>query len=296
MDWKDVLNVPLEKDLSAFARFLSVQGIQHRIIECGGRQVLRSNSDPEAIRRWFNLWEAGRLETPLPSKAKAYSYAKSLKGLLRYPIVLITAMLAVAVYLVSQNDHALMSWFVFQDTRIDEHGFLHTLASTDGITAGQWWRLLTPIFLHFGLLHLVFNGLWLIEFGRRIERLQSHARLIVVIASSGIISNLCQYAYEPSILFGGLSGVVYGLFAYCWLWGYWESRSVSGNESGIAPPPGIAPFLLFWLFLCMSGVLSLVGIYVANAAHIGGLLSGFLTALIYRIKARGFSSVFANKI
>ena len=284
MDWTDVLTVSLEKDLSAFSRFLSMQGIPHRIVEHGGRQVLRSYHDPEPIRVWFEQWCAGQLEVPSMSQADHVSYLKPLQNILNYPVVLITSILAVSVYIITESNNALMPWLVFQDTRFGARGILYATASIDDMTGGQWWRILTPIFLHFSLLHLVFNGLWLIEFGRRIERLQSHLRVLVVIVATGIISNLCQYIYEPSILFGGLSGVVYGLFGYCWLWGYWESRNKEGSSQSIAPPPGIAPFLLFWLLLCMSGILSLVDIYVANAAHIGGLLSGFLLALVYRAR------------
>ena len=289
MDWIDVLTVPLEKDLSAFSRFLAAQGIPHRIVECDGCQVLRACHSPEMIRVWFEQWCAGQLEVPSISKASSISYLKLPKNILSYPVVLITSVLAALGYLIAESNSTLMSWLAFQDTRVDKWNLLHVTASIDSMVTGQWWRVLTPVFLHFSLLHLVFNGLWLIEFGRRIERLQSHARLLVVIVVTGIISNLCQYIYEPSILFGGLSGVVYGLLGYCWLWGYWESRAVSSSPRGIAPPPGIAPLLLFWLLLCMSGVLSIVDIHVANAAHVGGLLSGFLIALIYRIKSRMFT-------
>ena len=267
-----------------------MQGIPHRIIEHNGRQVLRSHHDPETIRVWFEQWHAGQLEVPSTPEADGVSYLRSLQNTLNYPVVLITSALAVLVYLIIHSNNTLMSWLVFQDTRIGAQDILYAVASVDDMTGGQWWRILTPIFLHFSLLHLVFNGLWLIEFGRRIERLQSHLRLLVVIVVTGIISNLCQYIYEPSILFGGLSGVVYGLFGYCWLCGYWESRDTKSSLQGIAPPPGIAPFLLFWLLLCMSGILSLVDIHVANAAHIGGLLSGLLLALIYRLRSRKFAA------
>ena len=290
MDWTDILTVSLEKDLSAFSRFLSMQGIPHRIVEHGGRQVLRSHHDPEIIRAWFEQWCAGHLEVPSMPQADGVSYLKPLQNILNYPVVLITSAFAVSIYLIMQGNNTLMSWLVFQDTRIGDRDILYAATSIDGITGGQWWRILTPIFLHFSLLHLVFNGLWLIEFGRRIERLHSHLRLLIVIVVTGIISNLCQYIYEPSILFGGLSGVVYGLFGYCWLCGYWESRDTKSSSQGIAPPPGIAPFLLFWLLLCMSGILSLVDIHVANAAHIGGLLSGLLLALIYRLRSRKFAA------
>ena len=286
MDLIDILTVPLEKDISAFSRFLSARGVPHRIVECNGRQVLRADYDAETIRTWFAQWCDGHLDVPPAPKVSGVSYLQPLKNILRYPVVLTTSVLAVSVYLIVAYNNMLISWLSFQDIGTNEQNILYATELVVQMTDGQWWRLLTPIFLHFSLLHLVFNGLWLIEFGRRIELVHSHSRLITIIVVCGIISNVCQYIYEPSILFGGLSGVVYALFGYCWLSGYWESRPASGTWSAIAPPPGVAPFLFFWLLLCMSGVLSIVDIHVANAAHLGGLLSGLLMACIYRFRAR----------
>ena len=284
MDLIDILTVPLEKDISAFSRFLSARSVPHRIVECNGRQVLRADYDAETIRTWFAQWCDGHLDVPPAPKVSGVSYLKPLKNILRYPVVLTTSVLAVSVYLIVAHDNMLISWLSFQDIRTDEQNILYASALVVQMTDGQWWRLLTPIFLHFTSLHLVFNGLWLIEFGRRIESLQSHGRLITLIVVSGIVSNVCQYIHEPSILFGGLSGVVYALFGYCWMWAFLESRAFPGCWTAIAPPPGVAPFLLFWLLLCMSGVLSIVDIHVANAAHLGGLMSGLLMAFIYRFR------------
>lgn len=282
----DILSVSMETDLSSFSRFLSSQGIEHRIVECDGRQVLRSHHDREAILTWFEQWYAGELEVPVapPPKVVSIQYSAFMKTLLRYPVVITTSVLTVLVYLMVAHNYMLISWLAFQDIGIDEQNILYTTDLVVQMTDGQWWRLLTPIFLHFTSLHLVFNGLWLIEFGRRIESLQSHGRLITLIVVSGIVSNVCQYIHEPSILFGGLSGVVYALFGYCWMWAFLESRAFPGCWTAIAPPPGVAPFLLFWLLLCMSGVLSIIDIHVANAAHLGGLMSGLLMAFIYRFR------------
>ena len=279
------MSVSLETDLSSFSRFLSAQGVEHQIVECDGRQVLRSHYDRVAILTWFEQWYAGELEMPAsPPKVSNIQYSAFLKTLLRYPVVITTSALAVLISLMVADNNMLILWLAFQDIGIDEQNILYTTDLVVQMTDGQWWRLLTPIFLHFTSLHLVFNGLWLIEFGRRIESLQSHGRLITLIVVGGIVSNVCQYVYEPSILFGGLSGVVYALFGYCWMWAFLESLAFPGCWTAIAPQPGVAPFLLFWLLLCMSGVLSLVDIHVANAAHLGGLMSGLLMAFIYRFR------------
>ena len=140
----------------------------------------------------------------------------------------------------------------------------------------EWpfWRWVTPVFLHFGWLHLIFNGLWLWEFGALIERRCGSLRLCLLVLVCGAASNWAQYLWSGPSLFGGMSGVVYALLAYCWV----VERVIPG--SGLALPRGIAVLLLAWLVLCMTGIFDFFGIAIANAAHLAGLLSGAAAALI----------------
>ncbi|MGB1244518.1 MAG: rhomboid family intramembrane serine protease [Porticoccaceae bacterium] len=145
-----------------------------------------------------------------------------------------------------------------------------------GLADGQYWKLITPIFLHFGLMHLVFNGLWLALLGGRIERLYGSMHLLLLVFVSGAVSNLIQYSWQGSAYFGGMSGVVYALLGYIWI----KSQLVS--QPGLQLPPGILAFMLVWLLVGMTGVLELVlGIGVANGAHVGGLLIGMALGLVF---------------
>lgn len=277
MQWVDVLIEPLEKDLSGFSRFLSNQGIEHRIIERDGKQVLLApvSYNPEHICAWLKQWNEGIIQVSEAPPQQTVSYFKWLFTVRQYPVVLATVLLAILGWMTTTWAGAeVLRWFTFQDTLIDEHGRTYIMASTSNLEQWQWWRIITPTFLHFGLLHLLFNTLWTIEFGRRIEAAQTSYRLITIILATGAISNLCQYVYQPDHLFGGLSGVVYGLLGYCWLWGRHHP------QSRLAPPPGVMKFLLIWLIICMTGVLSVIDIHIANAAHVGGLVSGLLLAWI----------------
>jgi GlpG protein len=140
------------------------------------------------------------------------------------------------------------------------------------VEAGQVWRLVTPIFLHFGLLHIVFNCWMTIVEGTLIETARGTLRLAVLVLVSAVLSNLGQFyymdLYEPGRLhlFGGLSGVGYALFGYLWMKGMYEP------EQGMILHPNTISTMLIWLVLCMTGWLG----PIANAAHVVGLVVGII--------------------
>ena len=148
----------------------------------------------------------------------------------------------------------------------------------DSLDSGQYWRFITPIFLHFGLVHLVFNSLWLSMLGSRIEHLNGSSHFILLVLVTGAVSNMAQYLWSGSIYFGGMSGVVYALLGYIWI----KHKLVPNPVSQL--PPGIVGFMLGWLAVCMTGIVDVVlGVGVANAAHLGGLVIGMLLGLIFGV-------------
>ena len=144
------------------------------------------------------------------------------------------------------------------------------------IQQGEVWRLLTPIFLHFGILHFVFNMLWLYSLGTQVELRGSWQQLIALVIGVGVVSNLGQYVLVGP-LFGGFSGVVYGLLGYVWI------MAQFAPSSGYVMDRFTVGFMLVWLLLGMSGVLG----SIANAAHLFGLASGVLWGLyVARVRRR----------
>lgn len=142
------------------------------------------------------------------------------------------------------------------------------------VRQGEWWRLITPIFLHFGIFHVVFNLLWIWEFGRLIEGRHGSVALLGLTLLIGGASNLAQY-YVGGPGFGGMSGVVYGYFGYLWIQGR------CNPTFGIRLNPPIVYFLLGWLAIAGSGILEwLFNLRVANTAHLVGLLCGVAPALL----------------
>ena len=141
----------------------------------------------------------------------------------------------------------------------------------------QWWRAITPIFIHFSFAHLAFNCLWIYILGEKIENIDGSFTFILLVIFSAIFSNCLQYLFTNSSLFGGLSGVIYGLIGFCMIL---EFESKYGRYD---LPPAIYLFMIIWLLLGFIGILDLFGFgSVANYAHLGGLMSGILFAMIYK--------------
>jgi GlpG protein len=136
---------------------------------------------------------------------------------------------------------------------------------TEELRAGQVWRLLTPIFIHFGLMHLFFNLLWLHDLGGQIERREGTAKLALMVVVLGIGSNFGQYLWAGPF-FGGMSGVVYALLGYIWM------RSRCDPASGLMLSSATVLMMLVWFFLCLFNVIP----NVANGAHAAGLVLGML--------------------
>jgi GlpG protein len=81
---------------------------------------------------------------------------------------------------------------------------------------GQWWRLVSPMLLHFGILHLAMNGMWYWELGGASNCARAMDLLGLTLLFS-LVSNLAQHFTSGPSLFGGLSGVLYGLLGHCWM-------------------------------------------------------------------------------
>lgn len=193
----------------------------------------------------------------------------------RYPVTLLVIVLGFLGALLVSFDKTLVhvSWLTMQPIQLNGDRLL--LASMmQGLEWGQWWRPLTPIFLHFGVMHIIFNALWVWELGRRLETIAGHFGLLAFIVVTGVASNLAQYWWGGPSLFGGLSGVVYALVGFLMVWQRFRPLAKP-------VPEGIFIFMLVWQVLCMSGAVDFfISGSVANGAHLGGLLVGIALVFI----------------
>ncbi len=142
-------------------------------------------------------------------------------------------------------------------------GFVQWRAGLPEIAHGQVWRLITPIFIHFGFIHILFNLLWLKDLGTIIEYRLGSWILAIQILVMAALSNLGQY-WVSGPTFGGMSGVVYGLLGFIWIRGKFDPAS------GLHLHKPVVIWMIAWFFICLTGLIG----NVANTAHGVGLAVG----------------------
>ena len=126
-------------------------------------------------------------------------------------------------------------------------------------------------------MHLAFNAAVVVEFGRRIERGAGSLALLWLTLSIAIVSNVAQFALTHAPLFGGLSGVAYGLVAYVVVRGRFDRTDRVWFVN-----PSFAIGVVAMLLVMSSGVTEWFGLHIANTAHWVGLLLGGVAALVWR--------------
>lgn len=274
MHWIEVTRLPLEQDLAPLSRFLQARGLAHRIREDLGSQLVEV-LDPTAVeplRQMIEDYVQGRVN--LPDEAPATPVQSPGLSPWHTPLSLILIALSGLGCLLVMVE-ALNGWIPWLSFQAVDLRTMKFLPLSEGIFAGQFWRLLTPAFIHFGFFHFLFNSLWLWDLGRRLELGLGVKHYLAFVVVTAIAANVAQYAWGGGALFGGMSGVVYALV------GYIAVRQRLAPHPLFAVPNAILIFMLVWLLLCMSGVVDyFIAGSVANAAHVGGLVAGALWALV----------------
>ena len=139
---------------------------------------------------------------------------------------------------------------------------------------GQWWRLFTALFIHFGVVHLALNMWALWDVGRLVEQVYGRWRFAILYMLSGLLGNLVSLALHGNqAVSGGASGAIFSLYGALLVFLWRERRNVERGE-------------FRWLFGGAAVFASLmlgVGFVVQgidNAAHGGGLVAGALLGLV----------------
>jgi GlpG protein len=269
----------LEKEALVFWSFLSKEKIDSSLEEKEGeegyeiwisdedqineasfhyQEFLKNHDDPKFKVKLKDKRKPESLPESKKSGFKQYNLGNKWRSQEKSPGVVTLALIitSVAVFLISgmgKNTQIIGPFFISEEIN----------GGLDEIISGQLWRLITPIFLHFNLLHILFNCMWLHSLGSQIEKKKGTKFFITFILCTAIVSNLSQFLITGPA-FGGMSGVVYGLFGYVWI----KSRLDPGD--GFYIDPVVAMIMLGFFLVCFTGAFG----GVANWAHAGGLIVG----------------------
>lgn len=289
-----VLTLPQTFDSRSLREALWAEGIGHQITHDADaspgvdevKQVLWL-VDPEKLPIVVAMLERHSNGEPLRDADSATTRSYGVKSTGLWPLVRqtpLTWLVGLACCLTVLAQYSLGQAAVFQWLAIvpfelidPQHIRPETLSAT---LSGEWWRLWSPSLMHFGVLHLVFNLLWLWVFGRQIEAIDGPWRFALVLLISGIAANLAQYAVG-SVLFGGLSGIDFAVIGYVFM----AARRRPGL--GYQIQRSLMIFMLIYLVLCMTPLSSAIGLgAIANEAHLGGLLSGLVLGFLLPRRTR----------
>jgi rhomboid protease GluP len=138
---------------------------------------------------------------------------------------------------------------------------------------GQWWRLASAMFLHFGALHLLLNMWALWDAGQLVERMYGHVRFTCIYLVSGLFGNLVSLVFQGnSAVSGGASGAIFGIYGALLIYLWFNRLEIHIRDFR----------WLFWGAITFSLATIVFGFIVPgidNSAHIGGFTAGILTSI-----------------
>lgn len=248
VDYLATLGIPCELTQSELG--VSVWLADERRLAQAQQEVKRFLAEPNHPRYVEASWQSGRADARIDySKGMTDPVTDFLHQ--AGPLTLVVIIACLAIYALDAIGLPIF----------DELAFHPTLAQ---FTDWQAWRYVTPAFIHFSVLHLVFNLLWWWYLGGQIEQRLGSGKLFILLIVGAALPNIAEF-FASGPRFGGLSGVVYALLGYSWL------RARLQPDCGLAMPPALMGFMLVWLVL---GFFDMLGTPTANMAHLVGLLVG----------------------
>lgn len=257
------------QDLSPIRDHLAALDVPYQLREADGGAELWVDDQylDMAAGVLDNLARRGPSASP-PSRqvlAKAFLHT--------WPVTIATMLLGVAGFLLVSFKGEWLGLFTF--TKVTLYFTYATAASFMQTywAEHQWWRLITPAFLHFGIWHVLFNSMALWELGRRLEFVLPRFIYLTILVVTAIAANVAQHLLPGSPIFGGLSGVIFGLFGAIAVL-YWRTASPV-----LKLPRGLYILALVSLVI-LPFVLKTFAVHVANGAHVGGLIAGLVLGAV----------------
>lgn len=269
LSWIKLHEFAAEQDLTVLAHNLQAVQLPHRFTDELDRQILwvpdqYVAQQALALIEIYRREPAKRVNAPQPVQATKLA----IPGLRTIPITYTLLLLSIVGYLFGLAPAAWRQPLLFFPIPLD--GAVWPAVWHYWVATGEWWRLITPAFLHWSAVHIIFNALALVDFGGRLERQLPWYVYLGLFLFTALVSNFGQFTFVPQVGFGGISGALFGyfgcIFAISWL----------VPRSNLRLPK---VFVVFSLAMIVAGVLGLLDSIIgpmANGAHLTGLAAGFI--------------------
>lgn len=267
-----------DKDARTFADFLYVQGVENETELDGQQWAIWVHADDQipTAAKWLEEFRAhpddprflagspaGKLRAQ--ARAEDAAYRKRLvparrlfPGLAGYRFGFVTYLLIVACVVVAFLSR------IGGDVESISGLFISWAGGLKEIRQGEVWRFVTPMLVHFGPMHILFNMFWLRDLGSLFEARLGSLYFVLFVLTVAVVSNGGQYLYTGHPIFGGMSGVNYGLIGYVWMRGRFDPAA------GLHLEKQNLIIALIWFAACFTGWVG----PIANTAHALGLGAG----------------------
>lgn len=141
----------------------------------------------------------------------------------------------------------------------------------------EYWRFVTPIFIHYGLMHFAINSVILYYMGQQVEAIYGHGRFFLIYLLSGVLGNVLGFAFnDMNVQAAGASTSLFGIFGAFIVLGIHFKNN-----------PGIQAMVRqFSLFIVLNLVFGLFDQTIDMYGHVGGLIGGILMGNIVALPMR----------
>jgi rhomboid protease GluP len=152
------------------------------------------------------------------------------------------------------------------------------------INDGEWWRLVTSMFLHIGIIHLAVNCFSLYNVGSLLERFIGSVRFAVIYLLAGICGSLASYWFSPLTISAGASGAIFGLLGAVGVFFFLHRKLFGAAANRLLTNIAVVALLNLSLGASLSGI--------DNYAHLGGLMGGLAVSVLlvprFTVQANSF--------
>ena len=233
---------------------LTQQGIIYEIKQANGISELWLEDEQviEPVRKAYEAYKQAQQQQK--------QHTLTIENLKQLPITTALILISLVVAFVTQLGEQFLDLFFIAQIQYYPRSWI----PYTGIASV--WHSISPIFLHFGIEHLIFNSLSCWYLGSILERKLSAISYLSLVIILALVSNYSQL-WVSGPLFGGLSGVVYGLIGFAFVYQLFYRP--------LAIPKGLFYLAIGWILFGLTPVFAWIGLgNMANTAHVSGLICG----------------------